>query len=195
MHDTIGRRGTCGLWILGRPYSLGGLLAVGLSLIPSFLGIELLYSNPLLPTKLSSQSLGLDLYFLVHWVLQNLSLMLCSIYHDCGNPCVHLEDYDVFMRPKCLQGCMLIFVQVRGRGLGSPQYSTDLAHEVTSHFRVAHALSYVLHRGNNVHVRNCAWSRSRVDPQRRTDSSASVSVREMLTTHFCWFMPFLILSP
>ena len=90
--------------------------------------------------------------FSVHWVLQNLSLMLCSIYHDCGVPCVHLKDYDVLMWPKYLQGCMLIFVQVRG-GAWLPQYSTDLAHEVTCHFRVAHASELCPHRGNNVHVR------------------------------------------
>ena len=33
MDETIGRRGTSGLWILGSPYSLGVLLAAGLTLV------------------------------------------------------------------------------------------------------------------------------------------------------------------
>ena len=40
MLDTVGLRRTSGLWILSRPYNLGGTLALGLSLLPRSLGIR-----------------------------------------------------------------------------------------------------------------------------------------------------------
>ena len=47
MHETMGLRGTDSLWILGRPYILGGWEPEGLSLLYSFAVISLSLCNDL----------------------------------------------------------------------------------------------------------------------------------------------------
>ena len=48
IHETIGQSGTSGLCIFGRPYSLGIVLADGLSVVPSFLGMRSSFSSLLI---------------------------------------------------------------------------------------------------------------------------------------------------
>ena len=165
MHDTIGQRGICGLWIFGRPYNLGGLLADGLP-HPKFLEDQVPLLQPLyfLQDPSFSSWGWILLHLPVHWVLQkalNLLLVLRSIHQDRGIHFVCWEDHDVSMSPKCLHGCTH---PCQGSREGAWLFLVHhrLPPQITSRLCVAHPVSYALHCGHNICVRSCTWSRIEV---------------------------------